>query len=453
MKDKKIFREIEDQKALVLEGTTERARELWSNLLQLHPADLADFISSIEPEDCKRFFTKFPAEIQLELFAELSDGMKLSLLNALDEPGRVELLHSLPINELTDLFDSFSDEELKRYLSLLNKKSREQVLSLRKFEPDSAGGIMDTEVLAFSKEYTVEKSIKLIQRTSPNKDIHRHVFVTDMDNTLIGYVNLEDLVLHKPEEKLVSFIHKIELSAKTSEDQEAVARKMVHYGLMTIPVVDDQNHFLGVISSDTLVDVLIEEASENVQKMSATPPLRYPYFEAPFSQLFGRRAYVLLALFAAEMLSGNILRAYDREGVLTVILHSFIPIITSAGGNIGSQSSAVVIQGLATGEFDFSNMGRLLKREFMVAFASALLLGVVAFGRVYSISGTTSECLAVSSALAIILFASAMFGTSIPFLLRKLDLDPAISAGPFLATIMDIFGIFIFCRLSSILLR
>lgn len=434
----------------LLRHDTPEGKRLWDELLDLHEADIADFLSRIDRDEAKQLFTQFLPELQFEVFGHLTDSMKVFVLSCLDDRDKAAILSKTPIDELTDLFDSLSDQELKKYLILLSTQDRQKVLSLMKFDPESAGGIMDTDVLTLIQNFTVEKSIQLLQRLQPRRDLHQIIFVTDQDNCLVGHIELQDLVLKSPKERLTSFLRENELMIDVHEDREEVAKKMIHYDLMIAPVVGEQNYFLGVISSEILVDVLVQEAGEDVTRMASLPTIKVPYFELSFLKLLYLRGYVLLALLIAESFSGNIIRAY--EATMTGILISFIPMLTSAGGNTGSQTSAVVIQGLASGEIGFFNMVRFLRREFCVSLTIALIMSIYSFARSYSVGGSVHESLTVCSALGIIVFISAMLGSIIPFLLRRLNIDPAFSAGPFLATLMDILGIVVYCYISKLIL-
>jgi magnesium transporter len=449
MEERKLFREIEDNMEAVIARNTPLGLSLWNALIETHPADCAELLSNTSQENAKQLFKNFSHSFRTKVFAELSDVMKVMMLSLMSDSEKADTLHTLPIDELTDLFDIFSDEELKHYLNLLSKRVRAKVLSLLRFEPDSAGGIMDTEALSLMADFTVEKSISLIQRLG-GKDIYQQIYVTNRVHALEGHIKLEDLVLHKPQERISSFMHKNELVVHATDDQEDVAKRMVHYDLVTVPVVDNNNIFLGVIPSETLVDVIMQEASEDVQKMAAMPPMKHPYFQMSFIRLFYQRSYVLVALLFAESFSGPILRVYGQY--LTPILISFIPMLNSAGGNAGSQASAVAIQGIASGEFDGANVMRLLKREFLIAGGIAVTLGFISFLRVYFVGGEMIESLAVSVAISLVIFISALLGTTIPFILNRFNVDPAFFAGPFLATVMDILSIFIFCFLSKALL-
>lgn len=451
MSIKKLLQEILDNINEVIQGTS-LGRSLWREFEQLHPADIADFLPEIDKEQAYQLFEKLSQEVKTEVFLELTDSMKVYFLLCMPDQEVGLAFTQLSADELTDLFDLFSDEELKKYLRLLQKNVRDKVLSLLQFDPESAGGIMTTDVITLMEDFSVDKSIKLLQRLGPSKDIFQQIFVTNQDHQLVGHINLEDLVLQKPQERISQFMHKNELIVRASQDREHIAKKMIHYGLMTVPVVDDENHFIGVIPSETLVDIVVEEASEDVQKMSSLPALKQPYFEVPFFQLCFQRCYVLFGLFIAESFSSPIVRSYETLLQSTIILYSSIMLITSVGGNTGSQASAVIIQGMASGDISPSHTFRLLKREFLVSSVIAVILGATAFIRSVLIGGPWIECVIMTISISLIVFTSAMLGSIIPFLLKRINIDPALSAGPFLATIMDILGIAIFVYVTRFIL-
>ncbi len=450
MDSKKILEEIRDSLDEVIRQQGGKGKSLWQSLLQIHPADIADLLAELSKDDARALFIALSKEKRFEIFDEMSDNMKVFVLSLMTELDQIDALGMLSTDELTDLFDEFSDDELKTYLNLLHKGVREKVISLLKFKPDSAGGIMHTDVLSLMEDYTVEKSVKILQRVSPKRDIHQILFVTNRDYRLVGNIHLEDLVLHKAEERIGSFLRENELIADAFEDQEAIAKQMVHYGLMTIPVVDTEQHFLGVISSETLVDVLVEEATENVQRMAALAPIKQPYFEASFIRMLLERSYILIALLWIESFSAKIMLM--NESTLNNFLLLFIPMLISVGGNTSNQTSAVVIQGMASGEIGFFNMIRFLRREFSMAALLAFILGVAAFVRVYWSSGQLLQSSVVSGTLGLIVFVSVVLGSAMPFILKKLRIDPAFSAGPFLATLMDILGILIYCFMVKMFL-
>jgi len=422
-------------------------KSLWQALVDMHPVDIADFLGEAEKSGAKKLFELLPHELKLDVFKELSLSMKAFIISGLSEDKQINCLKTLTPDELTDLFDHFSDQELKHYMSLLQRHVREQVTSLMKFDPQSAGGVMHTDVVSIMEDFTVEKSIQLLQRLRPSKDIHTRIFVVNKMHCLVGYINLEDLVLHTSDSYINSFMQKNEFIAVVTQDQEEVANKMIHYNLTIAPVVDtiESKHFLGIIPADTLVDVVVEEARENIQRMSAVIPLKYPYFESSFMRLLWARGYILVILLLTGSFSTSILQLFDKS--LNAFLLSFIPMIIGVGGNTSSQTSAVLIQGMATGEITFDNMFRFLRREIRMAFILSIILSCAGFLRVYFTGGSFLEAGIMSLILACIVMLAAILGSCTPFILKKINIDPAFSAGPFLATVMDILGTSIFCIL------
>ncbi len=444
-----LLKEVRHNIDAVIKQETLLGKALWSEFLNLHPADSAQFFETLDQETFKQLFMKLPKEKLCTIFGVFSESMQTTVLSFLEDKGRSAVLSCLNLDEMTDLFEKLSDQDLQRYLELLDKEDRERVLSLLKFDSETAGGIMDTEVLSLQDDYTVKESIELIQHLEVKKDLHRQIFITNKKKQLVGSIMLEDLVLHKPFELINTFMRENKLVAQAHEDSESIAQKMMHYNLMIMPVVSGGGgYFLGVISDFALIDVIEKEASEDVYRMSAMQPVTGTYFDLPFSSLLYQRGYILIILLLAQSISSTII--LHHEQLLTGFLFAFIGMLTSTGGNVGSQTSVVIIQGMASGEINHSNMRRFFKREIALAFAMSFLLGVVAFFRAYYTTGKLVESIAISSSLACIVVVSVTIGSVIPVVLKRLNVDPAYSAGPFLATIMDILGILIFCAVSKL---
>ena len=451
METKHLITEIRQHLSEFLAHESPLAQGLWEQFIKLHPADIAEFCAELDGEVAKNIFVRLSKKNQLEVFQEFSDIMKVKSLAFMNEQERIDALNTLPIDELTDLFDVFSDEELKVYLGLLNKNARKQVMSLLRFDPESAGGIMDTEALVFLDSFTVEKSIQVLQRLQPNRDIYQQIYIIDRDNRLLGHIRLEDLVLQPAQARIQSFMRPNELVAFAHEDRETIAKQMVHYGSMTVPVIDENNNFLGVIPSDTLVDVLLEEASEDVQKMSALAPMKYSYFDTSFFKMLYERAYILIALLLAQSFSTTIMKSFQNILGYGSLLY-FTSMIISTGGNSSNQTSGLVIQGLATGHLSFLNFWRFLRREILISCVLGTILGGIAFGRVYFTTASILEATIISVTLVTIVIVSIILGCIIPLMLRRFNIDPAFSAGPFLATLMDILGVIIYCYVCKLLM-
>lgn len=450
MISKSIFEKIEQNIESVINRDTPLGNELWNELLKEHPADLAQFFSDIDRESFKGLFRRLPFALKYETFEHLSDAMRVMGIGCLKDQEVRSILTSLPADELTDLFEQLDDAEVKRYFALLDKKEREQVLSLMKFSPDSAGGIMNIEVVSLRDDFTVEQSIALLRRLQPDQELHQQIYVTNKKNQLVGHIQLEDLVLKHPKTQLTELLRPNELTADVGEDQEAIAQRMLHYHLMSVPVIGEQDYFLGVITSDTLVDIIEEEASEDVYKISAMTPIKETYFETSFFKLFWQRGYILVLLLLVESFSSTIMHAYEAT---LGFLYIFTTMLVSVGGNTSSQTSALTIQGITSGEINYSNTKRFLKREFLMSLGLGAILALTTFVRVYlTAQSTLLHCVATSLSLGIIVVMSVTLGSLLPLVLKRLNIDPAFSAGPVLATVIDILGIFVFCYISRLLL-
>ncbi len=433
----------------VIEQSSSQGATLWQAFLEMHPADSAKLLTHLSDDRLIRFFLKLSQPKQLELFEELPDHDKEKILQHLDDVQKAFILRQTPIDDLTDLFDELSDKELKKYLDILHKKDRQKVLSLLKFPVDSAGGIMTLDFVTLIKDLTVENAVSILQRVKPNIDLHRQIYVTDQQNKLVGYINLEDLVLKSPSTRLESFLKQVPYIAQAEEDQEQVAQKMVHYHMMTIPVVNEQQFLLGVIPEDTLIDVIQQEATEDVQRISAAP-VATSYFEMSLWQLLYKRSFILAILLMMGSLTSFIVGHF--ESTLTPFLILFFTMLVSTGGNTGGQTSAIAIQAMSSGDLNEKNAMRFIGREFLIGTMLALVLGSLTFARVYVWYGEFTGSLVVSLSLGLIVLMSVLLGACLPVVLKKLDVDPAFSANPLLATVMDILGIFIYCYVAYLVL-
>lgn len=437
----------------VIKKNTEIGVQLRAQIEALHPADIAYFFSLLDKDEARELFLSFDPELQFDVFKEFSDVRKASFSSVFDDKQLRHVLMHLSTDELSGFFDELSDEELKRYLRMMQKKDREKILSLLQSPQDSVSRHMDINVFALIKDFTVERAIQLLQRLQPDQELHRRIFVTSRDGHLEGHILLEDLVLKKPHTRLASIVRKNEFVALADEDRESVAQKMTHYNVMTVPVVDHKGNFLGIIPADALVDILEEESSEDIFRMATLTPTKDSYFETPFLRLFYQRSFILVILLMVQSISSTIQIYF--EAVLAGFLAHFIQMLISTGGNASSQASATVIKGLATGELDEQNIHKFIMREFLVALLLGVVLGGIAFCRVYYFFGKYDfvRSFAVSCSLSVIVVISVTLGGCVPLFLKRLNVDPAHSAGPLLTTMMDIIGLLIYCMISSAILR
>lgn len=449
MLQEKKLQEIALQIPGILQSSSIERHTVWKKLLEAHPSDIAQIANGLEFPWNIQMMLQLPDTLLLDVFYKLQIQLQASTLQGLNEKEKEFLLRSSHIDELSDLFDHLSDRELKVCLELLHKKERHKVLSVMQFPQDSAGGIMHVDVITLMQDFTVQKSVSFLQRLRPTEELHNKLYVTNQHNRLVGYVKLEDLVLQKPNTRLSEILKQPAFVAYAEQDQEVVAKKMVHYDMMTVPVVNDRNYLLGVITGDTLVEVLQQEAGEDVRKISGSF-ISDSYFDTSFKSLLVNRGSILAVLLIAESLTSYTIGKF--ESTLTTFLLSFIAMLVSTGGNTSSQTSAIVIQGMSSGDINDSNMSKFLKREFLIGFILATFLAAIAFARVYFFYHAPKESIVVSMSLGIVVLLSVLFGSIFPVVLKKMKLDPAFSAGPFLATLMDILGILVYCYIASLFL-
>lgn len=420
----------------------EKITELFLEIKNMHPADIADILENIDTRLLVYLFFLLSSEQKADVFMEFSEEKRQFIFLQSSKSKREDLLQYLTIDELVDFFDDLSDQDIDLYTQLLNKKKKEKVLSLLEFPETSAAGIMESNIVVLSENITVSKTISLLKRMKANKKLYQTLYVVDNKQYILGYLLLEDLVLAEETKNISSLLRPIRHSIDANTDQEDIASFMTHYRLNIVPVLDNEKHFLGVITSEIIARTIEDEASEDIFKMANLAPIQHTYFQTKLSQLLIQRASVLSVLLLLQSVSTMIIGKYNF--ILEGFLITYIGMITSTGGNTSSQVCTIAIQGITSGTIKIQNMIRFVKRELFVAFFIGSILGFIGALRVYFFHYQYQESIKVGIALFCIVILSTLLGSTIPFLLQKIKMDPAYSAGPFLATCMDILGVIIF---------
>lgn len=446
-----VLLQVEKNIESALSGTSSFGTDLWNLLLKEHPANISSLLLRLSTDNQKKLIEKLPPHLAADVFEKLSKNFQADLILKLDVEHATSFLGHMPAYKIADLLEELSDDDFKKYLKLLQKKLRSQVLSLLSFDPHSAGGIMKSEVLTFFEDMTIKNAIRILQRLAPKLEhLHETIYITTKENILVGHMHVKELLLNKPEATLKDLMHENELLLRANQDREFVANQMQHYGLQIAPVVDDQNHFIGVITADEIFGIIQEEASEDLYKISGITPVERSYFHTPFWELIGQRSPWLITLLILQSVSSLIMNKFQSILDANIILSFFLTMLIGTGGNAGNQSGAVVVRGLATGEIDRKNGLRILFREFKIGIVMAFILAVLGFARVYvTPQADIVKAFAISFSLFIIVIVSMLIGTALPLVLERFNFDPAHSAAPFLSTLMDIIGIFIYCLICS----
>lgn len=415
---------------------------LVEELSLFHPSDIESVLSALPRNMMFYIFSSLPFITRADTFAELSNDNRHSIFVDSTNEQREELLDYLTINELVNFFDDLSEDERNMFINLLNRTERKKVLSLLEFPESSAAVIMESEVIVLPENISIKKTIALLKQMVTNKTLYKTIYIVNKFHILIGYVLLEDLFFAEEGLCIRDVMKKVDYFVFAETDQEQVGIYMTHYRLSIIPVIDQKNHFLGVITAEIIARTIETEASEDIFRMASLRPIEHSYFETGVLRLAWQRGSILTVLLLLQSISTFIISKYTA--LLSGFLMTYIGMITSTGGNTSSQVSALVIQGLASGDLKRRQVFRFIKREILIALLIGLVICVIGGVRIYFLHYELRESGIVSLALFSIVFFSTILGSCVPFVLDRCNLDPAYSAGPLLATFMDVFGVILF---------
>jgi magnesium transporter len=417
-------------------------------LTSKHPADIASQIGQINNSELLEVFIELPSKLSTPVFEELETEQQIYLINNLESKESSQILQAISAPVLVTIFENLSEESLGRYLKQTQRKRRQAIIASLECKPETAGRLLNSELLTLQKDFTVKKSISLMQRLGKGLESKPWLYVKDEELRLAGYIEMHDLVLNKPETPLSNIMRKVAASANVKDDQEKVANLLKHYSMPSIPVVDDDNRFLGIISSQDAIEVVEEEMEEDAYKMSglAANP------KQDFWIMVWQRSSWLVPLLVFQSVSGIILEQYQGLLEQNTILVFFITMLIGTGGNAGNQSSSLVVRGLVTGEINKNNFLSVIAKEFGISLAIGAILFVISVIRVLMFGGSMINAIAIALSLLGIVITSVMLGTIIPILLDKIGIDPAHSAAPFLATLMDVIGIIMYCTIAGLVL-
>ena len=400
--------------------------------------------------DAEAFFLSIGTREQVQILEQLLPGERRSWMRLLAPDDAADVLQEAP------------DELRAELLSLLDSPARLEVSALMAYEEDDAGGLMNPRYLRVRHDMTVDEALLYIRKQAVQGiQLIAYAYALDAQSRLLGVVSSRQLFV-SPSEKLVRDIMKSDvLTVSEDTDQEAVAKLLAEHDLISIPVVDADRHMKGVITVDDIVDVLEEEATEDIQKMGGTEALDAPYLEVGFFEMIRKRGGWLAVLFIGEMLTASAMAYFEHEIAKALVLMLFVPLIISSGGNSGSQATTLVIRAMALGEVRLRDWWRVVRREFPAGLVLGGLLGAIGILRIViveQITGAYGEhyllvALTVGLALVGVVMFGTLAGSMLPFLFRRLGWDPASASAPFVATLVDVTGLVIYFSLAAVLLK
>lgn len=455
------------------EMTTEKLLELYKSrrfadlrilLLDMEAADIAAFVEEqLEEKEQIFFFRLLPKELASDVFVEFDSDTQEALIKAFTDKELKAVIDDMFLDDTVDIIDEMPANVVKRILLAADPEERKTINELLEYPDDSAGSLMTPEFVSLSANMTVSDAFEKIRRTGVNKETIYTCYVTDIRKRLIGVVTVKDLLLADKETLIEDIMTTNAVAIETLEDKEDVALKFQKYSHLALPVIDKEGCIVGIITVDDAVDVLQEEATEDIQIMAAITPDDKPYLKTSPWKIFANRAPWLLILMISATFTGLILNSYEGElSALSMgtLLIACVPMLMDSGGNAGSQASVTVIRGIALNELKFKDIFRVQWKELRVGLMLALTLGAACFGKLllidnllFGYSGYTPQvAFVISLCLAITIVLAKVVGCSLPLLAKKCHLDPAVMASPFITTIVDALSLVLYCSLAIHLL-
>jgi magnesium transporter len=422
-------------------------------LLDLHPVDQAELFNLLDEEAQAYLFSQLDAPATADLLEELEDDEVLEAVEALTTQQLADVLDEMEPDEAADLLGDLPAGQVSEILAQM--EDADEVVPLLGYPDETAGGLMTTWFIALRRHTTAEQAIRFLRQVSPDMDVPYYLYVVDREKRLIGIVGLRELVVSAPGSLMEAIMEPEVIYVTVGMDQEEVARKMARYDLANMPVVDDQNRLLGVITHDDLVDVLEDEATEDFLRLGAVEsgPLEdRPYWSQRIYDLVRSRFVWLLVLFVAETFTGIVLRHYQTQLETVVALSFFIPLLIGTGGNAGSQTVATVIRALALQEVRPKDAMRVWWREARVGILLGILIGVAGYFRALVWGVSPEMALTVGITVAVICTWATTVAALVPIIASALRMDPTIISGPLMTTLIDGTGLIIYFSLAALIL-
>ena len=426
--------------------------ELKAQLKEMKSADISGILDNLSKEEAVivfRLLTKSKAGMT---FSYMETDMREKLINDLTDKELKNILDELFMDDTVDLIEEMPSNVVTRILKSVNSKDRKIINELLKYPDDSAGSIMTTEFIDLKENMTIEDALERIREIGTDTETIYTCYVLDSKRILKGIISIKELLLAK-EESLISDIMETNIiSVNTLEDQEEVAKKFDKYDLYALPVVDNENRLVGIITVDDAINVLQDEVEEDFEKMAAMQPTEDGYFETSVFKHAKNRIVWLLVLMLSSAITGGIITNYENAFAAVPLLVAFIPMIMDTGGNCGSQSSTLIIRGLATDELELKDVFKILWKEIRIAFIVGITLTVVNGLRIFAQYKNIQLAITVGLSITVTVVISKSVGCLLPLLAKKLKLDPAIMAAPLITTIVDILSILVYFQIATVIM-
>jgi magnesium transporter len=441
---------VPDILALLVEAPGDLAAETE----EMHAADLANVVEAMPSDRVGDVLRALPPNRAAQVIEYLDEELRAEFLEHVSSEQAAEIISEMTPDDRADVLEALEEETADEILSDLPDKERQETERLLQYEPDTAGGLMTTDLVSVEQSLSIEEALSQVRvaaRSGRRESIHA-IYVVDPDGRLVGAMSLRELVA-APEGASVADVMRSDIvSVQASAHRAEVAKVTSDYDLVAVPVVDGFGRIVGVITVDDVIDAIVEEQTEDVQKLGAVQPLDDPYFISGFWDVARRRVVWLVVLFIGEMFTSTALHAYERTLSQALFLTAFIPLIISSGGNSGSQSATLITRALAVGDVEMSDALRVLLRELGQGLVLGACLGVIGLGRAAFTGNGATFPLVVALSLVLVVVVGTVVGSMLPLLLRRVGFDPAVASSPFVSSVVDVTGIIVYFTVAQQLL-
>jgi magnesium transporter len=437
--------------------------ELAEMLSSMRPVDVAEALSRLHPDAAAQLIKALPFDLVVQVFDEPELEGRAEIFQKIDAASAAPLLEAMSADQQADLFRELTQPERDRLAKPLDAPTRQSLALLLRYPPEQAGGIMTTEAVTVPSDWTVEQTLQYIVKVGGAKETVYTIYVLDAQQKMVHVVSLRQLMIADRNQKVLEVgPQRVPLSVSPTTDREDVARMLSKYNLLAVPVIDEGGHLLGIVTVDDVIDAIVRETTEDVQKFGGMEALDEPYMEISLLAMIKKRAGWLCALFLGEMLTATAMGHFEGEISKAVVLALFIPLIISSGGNSGSQATSLIIRAMALREVSLKDWWRVATRELPSGIVLGTILGAIGFIRImlwqwlgWYDYGTHHLLVAVTVALALVgvVTFGSLAGSMLPFILRRLNFDPASASAPFVATLVDVTGLIIYFSVAYVILR
>lgn len=431
---------------------TKQFKQIRELLLAEDPADIAVWIGEVKEQQACLLFRMLPNDLAAEVFVELEGDTCTALINSFSDNELKEVLDELYMDDTVDLIEEMPATVVRRILAQTDADTRQIINQLLQYPKDSAGSIMTTEFVSLKSGITVEDAFSAIRRRALDKETVYKCYIKDSFSRLIGVVTAKDLMLAEPDTLIDDIMQTNYISVATLEDKEEVALKFSKYDLLAAPVVDSEGRLVGIVTFDDAMDVIEEEATEDIERMAAITPTDKPYMKTGVFESWRTRVVWLILLMLLSTFTGMIITRY--ETALTAFgLAAFMPMLMNTGGNAGGQTSATVVRGLSLGEIQVKQWFRVLFKEIRVALLCGITMAVVTFVKLMIVDRPSVMVAAVVSAtLLVSIIVAKTVGSLLPILAKVIGFDPAVMASPFITTVVDAISLMIYFAIATAIL-